>query len=258
MTKEGIHRTDGDFPVSWIRREGSGRVFYCSLGHREEIYWNPQVLAHYLAGIQFALGDLEISKPASQPLSQWRSLFDGASLEGWTCKPGSWAVEAGCISRKGGGNIWTKEVFGDFELEADFKLDPETNSGIFFRTADTNDEVQTGIEFQLLDSYGKKDADRHDCGAIYDIQAPARNAVRPPGEWNHVDLICRGSGIRAQLNDQLVIDLDLDHWNEPGKNPDGSANKFRTAYKNMPRSGHIGFQDHGKPVWFRNVRIRAL
>lgn len=59
MTKKGIKRTDGDFAVSWVREYGKGRVFYCSIGHRQDIYWNPVILKHYLAGIQFALGDLQ-------------------------------------------------------------------------------------------------------------------------------------------------------------------------------------------------------
>ncbi len=53
-------REDGLFPISWIARYGKGRTFYCSLGHRDEIYWNPVVLEHYLAGIQYALGDLDV------------------------------------------------------------------------------------------------------------------------------------------------------------------------------------------------------
>ena len=52
-------RKDGLYPISWISTFGKGRTFYCSLGHREEIYWNPAVLKHYLAGIQYATGDLE-------------------------------------------------------------------------------------------------------------------------------------------------------------------------------------------------------
>lgn len=52
-------RQDGLYPVSWIGTYGSGKTFYCSLGHREEIYWNPMILKHYLAGIQYALGDLQ-------------------------------------------------------------------------------------------------------------------------------------------------------------------------------------------------------
>ena len=57
--KRSIKRTDGDFAISWIKRHGQGRVFYCSLGHNENIYWNTAVLQHYLDGIQYALGDLE-------------------------------------------------------------------------------------------------------------------------------------------------------------------------------------------------------
>ncbi|MGI8604028.1 MAG: ThuA domain-containing protein [Verrucomicrobiales bacterium] len=66
MKKGGIKRTDGDFAVSWIKRQGKGRVFYCSLGHNEHIYWTPEVLRHYLGGLQFALGDYDVPvKPGS-------------------------------------------------------------------------------------------------------------------------------------------------------------------------------------------------
>lgn len=52
-------RDDKFYPISWVAKYGEGRTFYCSLGHRNEIYWNPVVLKHYLAGIQYALGDLD-------------------------------------------------------------------------------------------------------------------------------------------------------------------------------------------------------
>ncbi len=52
-------REDGLYAISWVSEYGKGKTFYCSLGHRDEIYWNPTVLRHYLAGIQFALGDLD-------------------------------------------------------------------------------------------------------------------------------------------------------------------------------------------------------
>ena len=55
----GVNRTDNDFGVAWARKWGDGRVFYSSLGHNHHIYWNPKILRHYLAGIQWALGDLE-------------------------------------------------------------------------------------------------------------------------------------------------------------------------------------------------------
>lgn len=64
MTVAGVKRKDGDFGVAWARHWEKGRVFYCSIGHNHEMYWNPKVLRHYLAGIQWALGDfkVEVSK----------------------------------------------------------------------------------------------------------------------------------------------------------------------------------------------------
>lgn len=60
MKKGNIERTDGDFAISWVRNQGQGRVFYCSLGHNEHIYWNPLIVKHYLGGLQFALGDYKV------------------------------------------------------------------------------------------------------------------------------------------------------------------------------------------------------
>ena len=56
--------TDADTGISWIKDWGRGRVFYCSLGHNDHIFWNEAVLQHYLAGIQFAFGDYKVdTKP---------------------------------------------------------------------------------------------------------------------------------------------------------------------------------------------------
>jgi type 1 glutamine amidotransferase len=55
---EGVRPGDEDTGISWVKTYGKGRLFYCSLGHNNNIYWNPAVLQHYLDGIQFALGDL--------------------------------------------------------------------------------------------------------------------------------------------------------------------------------------------------------
>jgi hypothetical protein len=60
------------------------------------------------------------------------------------------------------------------------------------------------------------------------------------------------------LNGVQIIDMDLDQWTTPRKNPDGTPNKFNKAMKDMPRSGVIGLQDHGNPVWYRNMRIKAI
>ena len=64
--------------------------------------------------------------------------------------------------------------------------------------------------------------------------------------------------LSVELNGEKVTEMDLDQWTEPNKNPDGSKNKFRTALKNFKREGHIGFQDHGAWVAYRNIRIHVL
>lgn len=55
-----------------------------------------------------------------------------------------------------------------------------------------------------------------------------------------------------------IIDMNLDEWDRAQYNPDGSGNKFKMAIKDFPRVGSIGFQDHGKKVWYRNMKIKAL
>ncbi|KKL93748.1 hypothetical protein LCGC14_1871630, partial [marine sediment metagenome] len=135
----------------------------------------------------------------------------------------------------GGGDIWTKEKYGDFVLELEFKLAEGTNSGVFLRTGSIEEWLHTAIEVQVLDSYGKGKAGKHDCGAIFDCLAPSKNMVKRPGEWNHYTITCKASKIGVVLNGEQIIDMDLDLWTKAHKNPDGTPNKFNTAYRDMPR-----------------------
>ena len=155
-------------------------------------------------------------------------------------------------------NIWIIEDFKDFVLDLDFKLDQGTNTGVFVRTTDTEDPVQTGIEIQIRDDYGKSPIDKHFCGSIYEIKEVSENRVEKAGKWNHLKIICRDATIEVYLNKGKVIDIDLSEWKESGKNPDGTKNKFKTVYQDMAHKGKIGFQDHGGKVWFRNIRIKEL
>jgi len=266
MNKKGIRRKDGDFAVSWVRPYGKGRVFYCSLGHRKEIFQTPVLLKHYLAGVQFALGDLKaeaaprpITAPAQAAAEGWETLFDGKDLAQWDYRPGGWVIEDGAICRNPkAGFIWSKKQYKDFILDLEFKVAKGTNSGIFIRTASRRNWLHSGIEVQVLDSHGKDKPSRHDCGAIYDCLAPSKNTMKPAGEWNRIVITCSGSDISVVLNGEQIIDMDLGKWTEAHKNPDATKNKFDRPYKEMTHSGYIGFQDHGHPVWFRNVRIREL
>ncbi|MDQ3812420.1 MAG: DUF1080 domain-containing protein, partial [Armatimonadota bacterium] len=149
------------------------------------------------------------------------------------------------------------ETFGDYVLDLEWKVQKGGNSGVMIRTARPPDWY-SGIEIQLLDSWGKDKPDKHDAAAIYDCLAPSKNTVKPPGEWNRMVITCQGPRIQVALNGEQVIDADLDQWTEAGKNPDGTPNKFKVAYKDMPRQGSVLLQGHGSDVWFRNIKIQEL
>jgi hypothetical protein len=186
-------------------------------------------------------------------------LFNGKNTEGWQNasggEPGAkWEAREGgilALSGKGGGDIWTKERFGDFVLELEFKT--TGNSGVFFRTDNPKNNVQTGIEIQVDKPGGPN---THSTGAIYDLVAPSENAAKD--DWNKYVITVKGPLITVELNGKKVSEMDLDKWTEPKKNPDGSKNKFSTALKDFKREGHIGFQDHGHTVEYRNIRLKKL
>lgn len=189
----------------------------------------------------------------------WQPLFNGKDLSGWQDASGKapsdgWVVDNGTLARKkNAGYIWTKDRFGDFILDLEFKT--EGNSGIFFRTDNCRDCVQTGIEVQVDNP--SPTPGKHSVGAIYDLVAPSKNAAKA-GDWNHVVITALKNKITVVMNGEQIAQMDLDQWSEAGKNPDGTPNKFRTALKNFKREGHIGFQEHGHNVAYRNVRIKVL
>ena len=189
----------------------------------------------------------------------WRVLFNGKDFSGWQDASGKapsagWVVEDGAMVRKEkAGYIWTKERFGDFILDVEFKT--EGNSGIFLRTDNPRDCVQTGIEVQVDNP--ATTPSKHSVGALYDLVAPCKNAAKA-GQWNRVIITAKKNMITVVMNGEKIAEMDLDRWTEAGKNPDGTANKFRTALKDFKREGHIGFQEHGHVVAFRNVRIKVL
>ena len=190
-------------------------------------------------------------------------LFNGRDLTGWEDhkNPHLWTVEDGMIvgiSDAGKmSNLSTQAQYGDFELRLEYNADAKVNSGVFLRVSDLDDEVHTGLEIQILDTYGKElPLDRGDSGALYDMIAPSANALKPVGEWNQLRMRCDGPRVAVELNGVQVVDADLDLFDTPGQNPDGSSNKFKYAWKTMPRAGHIGLQTHAGMGGLSDVKIR--
>jgi hypothetical protein len=195
----------------------------------------------------------------------WILLFDGRTLDGWMtsgAKPSKRPVEDGSINphRCGDYMMIHKQTWGNFVLTLDFKISKACNSGIFIRTwplkpRPNKDVGFNGIEVQILDS---KTAGYYDTGAIYDLVKPTKNAMKPVGEWNHIVITCDRNLIAVKLNGEKVSRMDLDRWTEPNKRPDGSGHKFDIAYKDHPRKGYIGLQDHGADCWFKNIKLKPL
>jgi len=306
---KGGKRPDQDYALSWIREYGKGRVFYCAFGHQDPIWFNPAILKHYLAGIQYALGDLkanatpsaklnlrpvrgpvlggapEKTKPAPKvnkapvaaataaaaaepsglflkPDAQgWITLFGGKNLDAWQNPPADkWKIVDGILTwQKGCGDIWTKDKFSDFILDLEVKCDKNTNSGVFLRSPEGEKNwLQGSLEIQIAGTGGNRKPGKHDMGALYDCYAPTIAAEKPIGAWNHMVITFKGNKLQVVLNNKTIVAINLDDWKEAGMNPDGSKNKFKTAYKDMAKVGHLGLQDHGAPVWYRNIKVKPL
>ena len=195
-------------------------------------------------------------------------LFDGGDLSSFIVPPDSgWVVEDGLITlqQEADGKehnheyLWTKEEYDNFILELEFKIPEQANSGVFLRTPDMKDPVFTGIEIQVANSYGRETLSRGGtAGAVYDCQAPSANPIKKPGQWNQFRITCDDNILQVELNGQQIVDMDLDRWTKPNENPDGTPNKFSTPIKDFARVGRIGLQDHGRPVWYRNIRVKRL
>lgn len=189
--------------------------------------------------------------------SGWKDLFQ-PDLSNAIFEPGGWVMEDGELSAKRGGTIWTKQSYGNFVLDLEFKVAKSANSGIFLRTGDIRN-VLSALEVQVHES---TDGTKYGMvGAIYDAKPPSKNMAKPAGEWNRFTITCQDSRVYLVFNGERVINMDLNDWTEVNKNPDGTRNKFSTALKDYARTGPIGLQGlHGKeaaPVWYRNLKIQV-
>lgn len=220
-------------------------------------------LAMAIAMVGQAASAADNTLTAAEKAAGWRLLFDGRSLEGWrgfkTPEPDAgWTVTDGMLGPdpKTSRDIMTKETFGDFELAFDWKVGPKGNSGVMFRVTEAGTQTyQSGPEYQIVDNARGEPAVEQ-AGALYGLYAPTTDATRPVGEFNHSRLVLRGGRGEHWLNGVKVAEYDLDSDAFRAK---VAATKFR-AWPQFAaaKSGHIAIQNHGDPVFFRNIKIRPL
>ena len=207
--------------------------------------------------------DSQVASAESQPA--WTVLFDGTGTSAWRGYqsqdfPSGWQIVDGALTRVDrGGDIITRDQFGDFELELEWKVPPKGNSGIMYRVTEADSNTyRTGPEMQVLDDSGHVDGrDRlTSAGSAYALYAAPAGVVKPAGEWNQAKIVARGAHIEHWLNGQKVVEYEL--WS-PDWEAKVKASKFG-AWKGFGRAqrGHIALQDHGDRVQFRNIRIREL
>ncbi len=205
--------------------------------------------------------------PAASASADWEVLFDGTSLDAWQGykQPAvgkGWRVEDGTLhleAGSGSGDIVTRQSYGDFDLEMEWKIAPCGNSGVFYRAAPGEEEIyHSAPEMQVLDDACHPDArfPSHRAGSNYDLYMGKPGVVKPAGEWNTLRIVARGPHVEHWLNGQEVVAYEQ---GSPEWQARVAASKFRgMAGYGKRMSGLIGLQDHGDAVWYRNIRVRRL
>lgn len=218
----------------------------------------------------------------SEPAA-WHSLFDGRSLAEWRgyCRPSvpeGWVAEEGVLhlrppsadpaSAKARADLVTRSEYENFALALEWKVAAGGNSGIFYlapENCSSADRAEAPIyesapEMQILDNERHPDAKlgvngNRQAGSLYDLIPANPQNARPAGEWNQVEIQVDRGRVSLQQNGQTVVEYEI---GTPDFQQRVAASKFEGArgFIEPARRGHIGLQDHGDEVWFRNIRIR--
>ncbi len=213
-----------------------------------------------------ALTSLDAFKPTS---SNWqiaeRAIVDRDERWSFTLTPGS-GILANAQTDDARGHLFTAWDHADLELDLEVMMPPGSNSGIYF---------QSRYEIQLLDSWGKKEAQQSDIGGIYqrwdesrpegergyEGHAPPVNVARAPGLWQHLNVVFQAPRFNAsgeKIKDARFVRVTLNgivlHEDVPVTGPTRAAADERTevAFAPLMIQG-----DHG-PVAFRNIRYRMF
>lgn len=213
----------------------------------------------------------------SEEAAGWELLFDGTTLTGWKRYGADsigplWSVQDGVLVCNGtglgegsgamGGSLMTLKQYGNFELTLDWKITPGGNSGILYHVVEKPEykyDYETGPEYQVVDDGGWTDSlqDAQKAGSNYDMHpAIANKKLMPVGEWNSAKIVYHNGHVEHWLNGEKVVEFQ-----------EGDAD-YQQRYKNSKwveypgwnksKTGSISLQDHGAPVYFRNIKIREL
>jgi hypothetical protein len=203
----------------------------------------------------------------------WQLLFDGQTLNGWkgfnsdqvfSC----WSVVDGELICKGeggsetAGDIITVSEYGSFELSLDWSISKAGNSGIFYHVLEGKKYLaayETAPEYQLIDDLGWPDKleEWQQTGADYAMTPAVKDKkLMPAGEWNNSRIIYNKGHVEYWLNGMKVVEFEA-------YSPEWEKLRSSGKWKEYPdyaisKTGHIGLQNHGSGVKFRNIKVRKL
>lgn len=182
-------------------------------------------------------------------------LLAGGKLDKHWETTGNWTLKDGVASltprpgEKGWSRwsayLWSKKQYGDFEIEFEYTVQKRGNSGFYFRVGDRDDPVSKGIEVQIYDSASHpkdKPLNDHDSGGVIPGVPPTKRVAKPAGEWNKFRITVQNDQLIVYLNGEQVNEIDL----------------AKGKLASRPKTGYIGFQDHGLPLALRNIKVKSL
>jgi hypothetical protein len=208
----------------------------------------------------------------------WVLLFNGKDFTGWrqcngTTMPKNWVIEDNAMKvftgegkQPGRGSdgdiIYATKKFKNFELSVDWKVSKMGNSGIFFSVREVPGQpiYYAAPEIQVLDNIDATDnkLPNHLAGSLYDMVAADPKTVHPAGQWNTIVIRMKDGKVTHIQNGVKVVEYEM--WT-PAWDEMVAKSKFKTFKgftEGIDKVGYIGLQDHGYPIWFRNVKIREL
>lgn len=207
----------------------------------------------------------------------WTLLFNGKDFSGWrqcngTKMPANWVIEDDAMKvftgegkkpgQGAGGDIVYPKKYVNFELSIDWKASKMGNSGIFYyvREVPGKPVYYAAPEVQVLDNVDATDNKlaNHLAGSLYDMLPADPKTVNPAGEWNTIVIKVKNGNVTHTQNGKKVVKYKLwtPEWNNLVAN--SKFKDFPGFTEGIAHEGFIGLQDHGYPIWFRNIKIREL
>jgi Domain of Unknown Function (DUF1080) len=198
----------------------------------------------------------------------WQLLFDGSTMNGWRAYKNKtidcWAVANGELYCKKEGvtsraDLITTTQYENYELQIDWKIMPQQNSGIIYMATEENGaSYESGPEYQLIDDLGYPHPlqDKQLSGSNYDMQAPQAKVAKPAGEYNRTRIIINKGKVEHWLNGTKVVVYEL--WTPEWEQQKAGSKWKEVKTYGMSKKGHIALQDHGGGVYFKNIKLKPL